>query len=126
MALKPIQLTIESIKPATTSETTRAIVYYLNKSGCVAWRQNNAGIWDEKRKRYIQNPLSKKGVSDIMGYRKSDGKAIYVEVKTGKDKLSQHQKDFLLQAHKNNCIVIVAKTFEDFEKKWLRIKIKIS
>ncbi|WP_448529177.1 VRR-NUC domain-containing protein [Raineya sp.] len=118
LSQKPLQLNLESIKPATSAETTKAIILYLNAFGCVAWRQNNAGVWDAKKQCYRKNQFSRRGIPDIVGYRKSDGKAIFVEVKSGKDRLSAEQKEFLREARENNCIAIVAKNFDDFEEQW--------
>jgi hypothetical protein len=122
---KPLQLTIQSIKPATSTETTKAIILYLNAFGCVVWRQNNGGIWDEKKQCYLKSDFSRKGVADIIGYRKSDGKAIFVEVKTGADKLSADQKLFLGEAQEGNCLVFVAKSFDDFEEQWSALQKKL-
>lgn len=117
--MKPLQLSIPSISQSTASETTKAIILYLNAFGCVAWRQNNTGVWDAKKQCYRKNPFSRKGIPDVVGYRKADGRAIFVEVKAGKDKLSDEQRSFLQEATENHCIAIVVKDFHDFEKKWL-------
>lgn len=92
---------------------TKAIVTYLNLNNCYVWRQNNVGIYDQKTGRYRRNPNNKKGVADIIGI-KSDGTFIAIEVKYGKDKLSQDQKIFLENIDNHNGEHYVVKSFDDF------------
>ena len=106
----------------TTNATTKAIIRYLLLTGKYkAWRNNNGAIFDRKRNCFRKNPSALLGIADICGYRKSDGKAIYVEIKTGKDKLSPEQILFLEDARKANCIVFEVKDFDDFQKQYLAI-----
>ncbi len=116
------QLLIDGIavkKPKTnTNDTTKAIIYYLNYFGCTVWRQNNGGVYDVKAKAFRKNPNGKLGVPDIIGFRRIDGKAVYVEVKTGVDKLSDAQKIFIDEARNAGCIALVVKSFDDFEMQW--------
>lgn len=55
-----------------------------------------------------------KGKPDISGYHKKTGIAVYVEVKTGKDKLSPEQIWSLKQARQAGCIAIEARNYEQF------------
>ena len=87
---------------------TAEITAYLNATGFVVWRQNSVG---KTAGRFLS---VKKGVSDIVGYEKGTGKFIAVEVKIGKDKLTDFQIEFLLGLSKNNCFAIVANNFEQF------------
>src|SRR3990167_8178031 len=96
-----------------TNATTKAILKFLNSSGFVAWRNNNGAVYDVKRSVFRKNPAMKKGIPDICGYSKATGRAIFVEVKTGKDKLSEEQERFLSEAGKAGCFCIVAKDFDD-------------
>ena len=97
-----------------TNNTTRAIIEHLNFHGFKVWRNNNNAVYSVKQKTFRKNPTTLLGVPDIIGYRKSDGKAIFVEVKTGPDKLSPHQINFLDEAERSSCLVFIAKTYDQF------------
>jgi hypothetical protein len=99
----------------TSARLTTEIVMYLNLNGFNAWRNNTTGIWDAKQQIFRKNPSQKKGVSDIIGFRKSDGRHIEVEIKIGKDKESMYQILHHEDLNKGHCIAIVAKTFHQFE-----------
>ena len=96
------------MKELTANELTAKIVEYLNLTDFVVWRQNNVG---KVAGRYLS---AKKGVPDIIGYEKVTGRAIFVEVKVGKDKLSPEQIKFLFDANRHNCYAIVAHDFDQF------------
>src|SRR3990172_1963 len=98
-----------------TNFLTQAILRLLNVSGFRAWRTGNHAVYSVKRKSFMKNPSRLLGIPDICGYRKKDGKAIFVEVKTGKDKLSEAQKYFLSEAQKAGCIVIVAENIQQVQ-----------
>lgn len=97
----------------TTNATTRAIIDYLNMNGFVAYRNNNGAVYSVKRNCFLKNPLHKAGIPDICGYRKSDGRALFVEIKTGKDKLSLEQADFMRDAKKSGCIAFITGSTEN-------------
>ena len=97
-----------------TNATTKAILIYLNTSGFKAWRTYNGGVYDLKRKSFRKNPSTLLGIPDICGYNKKTGISIFVEIKTGKDRLSYEQDIFLVEAKKAGCIAIVAKNFDHF------------
>ena len=63
----------------------------------------------------------RRGIPDIEGFCLATGRAIFVEVKIGNDKLSDDQKSFLNTAQESGCICIVAKNIQgflnDFERK---------
>jgi len=100
-----------------TNALTQAVLKLLNYNGFRAWRTGNHAVYSVKRKSFLKNPTRLIGIPDICGYRKADGKAIYVEVKTAKDKLSEAQKHFLYEAQKAGCIVIVAENIEQVQNR---------
>ena len=69
---------------------------------CIIFR-GNVGTGRTKDGRYFSTGLPK-GFSDLFGVRKSDGKAIFIEVKTAKGRLTKEQTDFLDKMQKNNAI----------------------
>src|SRR5690625_506624 len=54
-----------------------------------------------------------KGHPDLYGFRKSDGKTIYIEVKTKTGKLRKEQKHFIETVKKYGVIAGVARSPED-------------
>jgi hypothetical protein len=103
-----------------TNRITTAIVRHLNYAGYKAWRQNNGAVYDPARQLFRKNPNHLLGVPDIIGYCKSTGKFICVEVKKGKDRLSDEQALFLKEASMAGCIAMVAKSYDDFVTKFNR------
>lgn len=54
-----------------------------------------------------------KGFSDLCGFRKSDGKMIFIEVKNEKGRLRDDQKKFLSEMKKYDVIAGVCRTPEE-------------
>jgi len=77
------------------NDVKRDVMTFLNlySSKFFVWRQNNAGVFNAKKGKYIFHGL--KGVADIIGLTKS-GKFIAIEVKaTGKkNNQTESQKEF--------------------------------
>lgn len=53
------------------------------------------------------------GFSDLFGFRKSDGKAVFIEVKTTKGKPTAQQKHFLETVQKNGAVAGIARSAEE-------------
>ena len=88
-----------SQKHYTASELTEYALHELSMMGCTVWRQNNLAVRGRKF-------IGKKGMPDIIGYD-SEGSAVWCEVKTINDKLSQHQVDFMADAMNAGCKVFI-------------------
>lgn len=54
-----------------------------------------------------------KGFSDLFGFRHSDGKIFFIEVKTPSGRLSKDQKHFLEQMRNYGAIAGVARSIDD-------------
>jgi hypothetical protein len=67
--------------------------------GFTVWRQNNLAVRGRKF-------IGKKGMPDIIGYD-SEGCAVWCEVKTINDKISEHQIDFMTDAMYAGCRVLI-------------------
>lgn len=63
----------------------------------------NVGIGYTKDGRYFNTGVPK-GFSDIFGVRKSDGRAVFIEVKTDKGVVSPYQEQFLQAMRKAGAI----------------------
>ncbi len=100
----------------TAGEITSAILAYLTTQGYAVWRQNTTGIYDPDTKRWRVNPQGRRGVPDIIGFRKSDGVFIAVEVKAGRDQLRADQRAFLDELKAAHGLAFVAHSFTQFQQ----------
>lgn len=62
--------------------------------------------------RYFETGVPK-GFSDLFGIRKSDGKAVFIEVKTPTGRIRPEQKNFIDQMQKNGAIAGICRSSED-------------
>lgn len=108
-------------KPKRTKDTgatnalTSSIVQYARSKGFEVWRQNNTAVYDAQAGRY-RAFRGRKGVSDVIGFSRSGARFLAVEVKTGSDRLSSEQRDFLEQVNKAGGIGIEARDFDQFKR----------
>ena len=105
-----------------TNATTSAILDFLFRTGIFARRSNVLPV-----------PISRNGVvtgfrsggisgfPDIFSLYPPKGQCVFIEVKTGKDKLRPVQIAFHKQVRDAGAIVLVVKDFEDFTKQWYNI-----
>ena len=91
---------------------------------CIIFRTNAGKLWQGKvvwSKEFQQNVLINlrrvdglpTGYSDLSGVRKSDGRAVFIEVKTPKGVVSDDQKHFLYQMQECGAIAGVCRSPED-------------
>jgi hypothetical protein len=102
-------------KPATANQITTAAIDWLNLNGFKAYRNNNGAVFDPVKQCFRKNKNLLKGVPDICGYQKGTGKALFIEVKAGKDKLSPEQINFLSEAEKGGAICGVIRESKEIE-----------
>lgn len=81
---------------------------------CVMFRVN-VGAFRTADGRFINSGVPK-GFPDLFGFRKSDGKAIFIEVKTPKGRPSPEQVHFLHTLQKYGVIAGICHSVEDAEK----------
>lgn len=109
------QKRVKKDKPLAKNDTnglTKAVEKLLNMKGFNVWRNNNTAVYDSKIHRF-RKMSTRKGISDIIGHHKKTGRAIYVEIKTGSDKLSDDQRTFLIEALQNGCIAFECREIDD-------------
>ena len=75
----------------------------------------NVGKGYTKDGRYFDTGVPK-GFSDLFGFRKSDGKAVFIEVKTPAGKPSEQQKKFLASMQNAGAIAGICRNVEEAEK----------
>ena len=56
------------------------------------------------------------GFSDLFGVRKSDGKAVFIEVKTQKGRVSENQEKFINAMQENHALAGVCRSVDDAKK----------
>ena len=92
---------------------TNQIIDHIYQNGGYAWRASSTGIFDKSKGGYRTAP--KKGVADVLGLLR--GKFLAIEVKIGKDRLSDEQDGFLKTIKFHGGYSFVAKDFLSF-KDW--------
>ena len=65
--------------------------------------------------RYFDTGLPK-GFSDLFGFRKSDGKAIFIEVKSAVGRPSKEQKNFIEKMNEYGALAGIARSVGDARK----------
>ncbi len=81
---------------------------------CVTFRAN-VGKVKTPDGRYFDTGLPV-GFSDIFGVRKSDGKAVFIEVKTKSGRVSEKQQNFINAMQENNAIAGICRNVDDAKK----------
>ena len=72
----------------------------------------NVGRMETPDGRYFSTGLPV-GFSDLFGFRKSDGRAVFIEVKTASGRVSKDQKHFLSKMREYGAIAGVARSEEE-------------
>jgi len=78
---------------------------------CIIFRVN-VGEGRTPDGRYFSTGVPK-GFSDLFGVRRSDGRAVFIEVKTKSGRLSAEQKRFIEQMRKCGAVAGVCRSAED-------------
>ncbi len=97
-------------KPVSANNLTRQIIALITAKGGFATRVNSQGQWDPVRK-VMRKGTTVKGMTDIVGVLK--GRALFIEVKVGKDKLRPEQERVAEQVIKAGGVWAVARSLDD-------------
>jgi hypothetical protein len=95
----------------STNGLTKAIITWLELHGHYCTRLQSQGQYNPTLGRWTKG-TTKKGVGDIMAIIQA--KHLMIEVKYGKDKLSEHQIKTKREVQKSGGFYFVAKDFESF------------
>jgi len=105
---------------------TKSIIAWIELNGYQAERINNTGRYVDNKKT-VKNIMGQyitigsgqyipgtgtKGTADISATIK--GKSIKIEVKYGKDRQSEAQKEYQVTIERSGGVYFIAKTFDDF------------
>ena len=95
---------------------TKCVIDYINlQDNATAWRVNNVGIFDTKTQRH-RKAATIKGIADITAIR--NGTTYQIEIKIGKDKMSDDQKKFAERVRASGAYYFMVKSFDDFINQW--------
>lgn len=97
----------------STTDTTNAIIKYLQLQGHLVWRNSAAHVYGKGH----FHKAAHNGVGDIVGLL-SDGTHIEIEVKTGTDKIRLSQLKHCDEIRRRCGLYFVAKSFDDFDRQW--------
>lgn len=95
----------------SANNLTKCITTYLRLLGAFVSRVNNGGIYDRRLNRYRPG-TSRKGLPDIIATYK--GKSIFVEVKYGRDRMSEHQERVRQEQEQSGGLWFTAHNFTEF------------
>lgn len=102
---------------ASTNNLTTAIRDLLGMLGCYIWRHNNAAVYDPHIGAYRAGS-SKRGLSDTLGFYKPTGHIVAVEVKYGKDTLSDEQREFLEEVRAAGGFACEGRSLEQVQREF--------
>jgi ribosomal 50S subunit-recycling heat shock protein len=95
-------------------------VDFLNLSGHFATRINNTGTWVKEKAHvnggYYRPSTQVKGIADIQSTIK--GRTVHIEVKIGKDRQSEAQKQFEDRVVRSGAEYWIVKDFDQFYEKY--------
>ena len=95
----------------SANDLTRAVVDFLTYSGHFATRLQSVGTYREDLKKFVASQ-QRKGLPDVFAV--VHGRAVFCEVKYGKDRLSDDQKEAIADLEKAGAWVYTAKDFQGF------------
>lgn len=99
-------------KPETANRITANVIRIINSTpGCVAYRVNNVGVWDAA-KQIHRKGNTEKGLPDIWACLR--GRFVTIEVKAGRDKLSEDQEKRRFEIVRGGGTFLVAHSTDGF------------
>lgn len=111
----------------SANSLTRCIEAYIRVTGGYADRINNTGIYDSKTGKWRKSG-TRKGIADIMATKKVQyddrifAVPVAIEVKWGKDRLSEDQLKIKAEYEAAGGVYLVARTWEQFVEDYNNIK----
>jgi hypothetical protein len=101
-------------KKSPSNELTSAVINYVKLKGGVARRVNTSGQFDESTGKWRPSGM-RRGFEDVSCVLSPNGKYLAVEIKIGKDKLSEYQIERQQELERVGAVYYVAKNFDDFK-----------
>ena len=101
-------------------EITSSVLGYLKMHGFSAWAQPNRGEYDPKTGKWRPHPNSRRGIPDILGFRRADALFLGVEVKAGADRPRPEQTQFLNELKAAGGLAFIAYDYVGFVQSFER------
>ncbi len=96
----------------TANRITANIIRVINlQPKCIAYRINNVGVWDAA-KGIHRKGNTEKGIPDISAIVR--GRALWVEVKAGRDKMSEDQLMRKMEIERSGGLFFEARSTDEF------------
>ena len=96
----------------TAAQITRNVLAIIKATPkCAAWRINNVGVWDEA-KQIRRKGNTQKGIADVSAIIR--GRAAWIEVKAGHDKMSYDQLIFKQEVEIAGGLFFEARSTSEF------------
>ena len=97
---------------SSTNALTKAVIYDMtNVRKGVAYRINNAGVYDQKKGVYRKG-VTRKGIPDIIGIIK--GRFFGIEIKFGADRQSAEQRIIELEIKAVGGVYLIVRTYRQY------------
>lgn len=112
--MRPEHIAPRRFRDDSANFLTACITTYLKLKGAFVSRLNNMGIYDKRLQRYRPG-TSRKGLPDVVCTYQ--GKSIFIEVKYGRDKMSEHQEKIRQEQQASGGLWFTAHNFTEF-KQW--------
>lgn len=109
-SVDPKYIARRKMRDDTANGLTACVVAYAKLNGCFASRLNNTGIY--RNGKYTRS-TSRRGLPDILITGKG-GQSIFVEVKAGRDRMSQHQERVRDDQQQAGGIYLTINSFTQF------------
>lgn len=121
---------IKSYSDNSANGLTKCVIKWLELHGCQAERINTMGRMVDKRK-IVTDVIGRKGMIGSMTYipttgtrGSSDissivyGKTVKIEIKYGKDRQSEAQKQYQASVESAGGVYLIVRTFDEFLEWW--------
>lgn len=105
---------VKRFRDDTANGLTNCLATWCKLNGAHFQRMNSQGQWDAKLKMWRRSGTTK-GISDALIIHK--GKTIHIEIKVGKDKQSDIQKQIQASIEQSGGIYWIVKSFDEFINK---------
>lgn len=99
-------------KQSPSNQLTDDVIRYLKSIGGIGYRINVQGQWDSQLQKWRPSGM-KRGLPDCIGLL-PNGRFIGVEIKIGRDKMSEFQEMRRKEIINLNGLYIIARNLEDF------------
>lgn len=103
----------------SANEITRNILKFLDLKKHYASRVQSQGQFNPTKGRWTKSTV-RRGIGDILAI--VNGKAVMIEVKAGKDRMSEWQTKTKEDVEKSGGVYLIIRSFEDFQECYIALQ----